>query len=170
MAENKRTLKEIQRLAMLITSKRFSFIIGLHENKNKTEEVRIKNLDGSESVETMTLEDILYFVDRGTISTPAKHILNEIREEVALYYNINFPLWFKEAMKIEKADEVLAYLMGKFYMFNEFINISIIPQVIRNVKNDSAYVNGIIGQDQDNTWFYDINRIKPYIKSKILIK
>ena len=158
-------LDNLKRFAVILALKKFTFSIGLHENKDKVEEVHIKNLDGTETVEKMTLENILYFIDNGTISTPSKHII----DEVSKYYDINFPLWFDEALKEERADNAIDYITGKFYMFNEFINISIIPQVIKRIKDDSSYVNNVIGNKEDNTWFYDINRIKGYIKSKITV-
>ena len=174
-------LDNLKRFAVILALKKFTFSIGLHENKDKVEEVHIKNLDGTETVEKMTLENILYFIDNGTISTPSKHIIDEIIyltfllfldeliDEVSKYYDINFPLWFDEALKEERADNAIDYITGKFYMFNEFINISIIPQVIKRIKDDSSYVNNVIGNKEDNTWFYDINRIKGYIKSKITV-
>ena len=134
------------------------------EDISKKVSVDILNADDSITKIDMEIGDIMYFTEHGTMTIPARPIL-----ETSLYYietNLNKTLdtitdgilnfYWSE-------DEVLKHLEE----FATSMQIYLRAKVHEMVNNNATLAN-ILDQKDENKYIYDLKQLKNYIKCKII--
>ncbi len=126
--------------------------------------VNILNTDDTISQVEMSVKDIVYFTENGTVTIPGKHILSK------LLYLIDFRI---DKMLNEIVDGVFEdswtenYIEAKLQELEAHLQIYI-RAMIRSELAGS--VNTLLGTKNENEYYYNFDVLERFIKCKIVKK
>lgn len=164
--QNDISIKDIRKIAILESLKDATFEIGLFEYghlKDKVTLYEIDNLDNSYEYE-MELDDILYFVERGTLTSPPLHLLEHIKEEIIKDLRTRYLEWIKKGVEQNKTFE---YISNILLIYNDYITNVIIPREIDKIAESQQFINNVLENDKSKIWLYDIKKLKKYLRSRL---
>ncbi len=136
----------------------------MDEDKNTFQEIMVLNLDGTRSTQQMPLSDIMYLTEHGTINIPPKKLLQRIKEKI----NREIEPILQEITNRVFADEwdegdIRDYLI----LFNIQINNRLIPNAITEILSSDNVISGLLNQEEDQNYVFDLRKLKKFIKSEI---
>ena len=134
------------------------------EDGSQIEEISVYNLDGTVSKQQMQLSDIMYLTEKGTISIPSKPILYNIYRQISYA----MPRVLDEITDgvFNKNWETLE-IRNKLEEFNWRINNIFIPNAVNMVLSSDNVISGLLNEEEDTKYTYDLKKLKKFIKSKI---
>lgn len=142
-----------------------SFEIGVfEEDSGKEETASIINLDGTVTNIQLTLGEIMYFTEYGTISVPGKNLLKNIID--LLMEKLNDYLQDITTRILEGNVTSSSELLSYMEIWLTEINYDIIPRAFNNTVATLNNINNII-EKEDSNYIYDISKLSRYIKCKI---
>ena len=147
------------------TLENYSLEFGIFaEDTNKIVQVNILNTDQSITKIPMSLSDVMYFTEYGTLTIPARPIL----EKVLIWINDRLePLIDKiyDGVFFYNWDEsTINYELSVFVVeANDFIK----TQMKVMVENDN-YLTNIIGTKNDQKYIYNPKKLSNFIKVKLI--
>ena len=163
MNEFDKELKRISELINYVGRAQFEFGI-FNEDGTKIETIKVLNLDGSISEQQMTLSEIMYLTEKGTITIPAKPILGKIFEQFFREY----PKLLDEIIEgIEKNNWSKKEIREKLQWFNTRINYVFIPNAVQMIISSDNVISGILNEEEDQNYTFDLKKLKKFIKINI---
>lgn len=137
----------------------------LEEDKYHDIKINILNPDETISKATMTVGDVMYLTEYGTVVLPGKHILDR-----TLYY-VNYKL---DNMLNEILDGVFKNHWDKGELDSKMQEFSIQLQEFVRAKIESEVENrgmdALLGIKDSKEYLYNLNKLKQYIHCKIFKK
>ena len=134
------------------------------EDAYKTVTVNILNTDDTISEEIMSIGDIMYLTEYGSMMIPAKPILHNCMK----YVSENFEKVLDEIIcdifenginedKVEKKLKSFANSM-EIYVQSQFM-----------IMANSITLNDLVNKNEDKEYLYDLKKLKNFIKCRILV-
>lgn len=159
---------DLDALSIITSLKLLKFSIGLFERANLTDKVIIHSLDESlpDYEYELTLSDILFFVERGTINTKPIHFLEEIQETINRDLHFYLGEWIKSSLQDENPYESM---LAKLVAYKDYVNASVIPNITKRLISSLDTINHILKEEEQNVWFYDIKKLIKYITCRLEI-
>lgn len=136
------------------------------EDGSKVVEVNVLNTDDTISTTEMTIADIIYFTEKGTLVLPGRYIL----EKCLNYINNELDIILDEIITlIVKNDinetDIFNRLQVFVINFQNYVK-SLFISTIHNINNLGTLLN----QKDENKYLYDLNKLQKYIKCKLIKK
>lgn len=151
-------------IPVLLQLSLYSFKLKIDDGE---EIIRIKNIDGTETSHKMSVSDIVYLTETGTLTTPPRPIIKNIEEAISKKLEIELP---RIIDGIIKEYWEMGRVIGEFYKINIEINSIIIPQEINKMLASNNSINNIIGtKNEDTTYIYDLKKLQKFIHCEFLI-
>lgn len=150
--------------------KKIKISFGIQEEiGDKVEKVKIFNLDGSTTESEMTLSDIMFFTEHGTVTLPAQRVLERICNKIKFDLQTTFPEFVRLMVREDYQEEDIR---NWWILYNDNkINHFIIPNAITEILSSNNYLSGIIGEEEtEQHYTYDLKKLGKYIKSKIFFE
>ena len=157
-------------MAITLSLNKLKFILKTHqfkigvfeEDEFKIVEVDILNTDNTITKHKMTVKDVMYFTEYGTMTIPGKHILRKTK------------LLLKPFIKNCEIEIIRNYAMGKVNDKNLIDEINIQRLKIQSKAqeyfslyiNDHNEISSILNIADTNKYLYDLNKLKQFIKCK----
>lgn len=147
--------------------KTHQFKIGVfEEDELQIVEVNILNTDNTTTKYKMTVKDVMYFTENGTMTIPGKHILRKINLQLKPFI-------------IDCENEII-----KNYTLRRINDKNLIDEInkqrfkiqSRAQEYFSLYIadhnniNSILNMKDGNKYLYDLNKLKQFIKCKWIKK
>lgn len=156
-------LEELNPLLNILN--KFRFEIGIFDSDSNTmETATIFNLDGSTSTVEMSLSDIMYFTEYGTITLPAKRVLERIGQKIKYEFPDEIKFIIEQVLNHDWQDNEIKRELERY---NTRINTYIIPLAINEILSSDNTISGILGQEEDTHYVFDLRKLKKFIKSCI---
>ena len=158
--------QEIERISNTIDYfKKIRIIFGVFEEDGRQmETISVYNTDGTVTEEKMSLSDIMYLTEKGTIMIPPKPVLESVYGQINFY----LPRMLDEIVHgIEYDNWDTIKIREKFNWFNTQINEIYIPNAITMVLSSDNFISGLLNEKEDQNYTFDLKKLKKYIKSKI---
>lgn len=157
-------LENLKERLAYINKARFS--IGIHDDiGDKIEEVTIFNLDGSTTKTELPLADIMYYTEYGTITLPAKKVLRTIARKIKYDFQKTLPELIHHIVHDNYDEEDIRNFL---ILYNEQkINNLFIEEAINEILASDNVISGILGEEEDTHYTYDLKKLKKFIKSKV---
>lgn len=145
----------------------YYFEIGiLDEDRYRTVEVNVLNTDDSITKIEMQLEEVLYLTEHGTMTIPPRPILqntfgyisNKLKAAIdEIFIGVFSKNWTEREIEVRLRDlerQIEAYIQN---------------QASAMVSSNATLAN-IINVKDENKYLYDLNKLKSYIKCRIIKK
>lgn len=156
---------EIKISEVLESINKYKIIFGiLKEDGSTLVEVNILNLDESITKKTLPLSEVMFFIDKGTLTIPATFIL----EKISYYADTQLEMTIDEL--IEKSnnsiltegdvENSLQILVVKINNFAKGIG--------QNIKEDQSRLSTILGKKDEGKYLIDLNILSKYLKCKLI--
>lgn len=136
----------------------------LDKDKSTIQTIQVFHLDGSTSEQEMSLSDIMYLTEHGTINLPPKKVLRRIFEK------INYEIG-------EKVEDIIFNVINngwkemevrnEFILYNERINHILIPTAIDETIASDNVISGLLSQEKSQNYVFDLQKLKKFLKSEI---
>ena len=137
----------------------------LQEDEYINIDVNILNIDDTISKVNMTVKDIVYITEYGTVTLPGKHILNKLLYLIDIRIN---KILNEIVDGVIKNDWTENYIEAKLYELEAHLQIYI-RSIIRSELVTSS-VNAVLGIKDENTYYYNYDVLEQFIKCKIVKK
>lgn len=137
----------------------------LQEDEYITIDVDILNIDDSISKVQMTVKDIVYFTENGTITLPGKHILTKVLYLIDIRIN---KILNEIVDGVFNEDWTESYIDAKMDELEAHLQIYI-QSIIRN-ELVSSPTSTLLGIKNENAYYYNYDVLEKYIKCKIYKK
>ena len=117
----------------------------------------------------MTLSDIMFFTEHGTVTLPAQRVLERICNKIKFDLQTTFPEFVRLMVREDYQEEDIR---NWWILYNDNkINHFIIPNAITEILSSNNYLSGIIGEEEtEQHYTYDLKKLGKYIKSKIFFE
>lgn len=154
-------------LTILESLKDYRIELGvLEEDGRKTIKIDIVNLDGTKSDVEMSVGDIMYFTEHGTLKFPARNVL----ENCFVVVNNMIDLELNSII-----EDILENGLQESDIDNRFRNLCFrIEQYARTFFiSETSKINNLsemLGQDDQNEYLYSLNSLSNYITCKFFKK
>ena len=157
-------IPSLKYIPILLQLKLYSFQVKIDEAK---EVITIKNIDGTETSHEMSVSDIIYLSETGTLNTPPRPFIKNIEDEISKKLDEELP---KIVDGIIKEDWEIGRVIAEFTRINAEINGTLIPKVLNEMLSSNNYINNIIGTKNDEyTYIYDLKKLVKFIHCVFLI-
>lgn len=151
-------------IPILLQMAMYSFDINVDD---KIEKIIIKNIDGTEMEAEMSISDILYFTENGTLLTPPRPIIKNIKKEIENRLEQIFPEIINNVLN---NNWEIGNILERFTILTLEINKIIIPQEISKMTNSNNSINNIIGaKNEDSVYLYDLKKLGKFIHCDLVI-
>lgn len=138
----------------------------LVEDEFKTVEVSVLNTDDTVTKIPMTVGDVMYLTEYGTLTIPARPILdlalNWVNNELDKIIDDVF-------VGVYQNNWTEADIDTRMQRFSTEIQIYIQNQMQKTIQSNSNLAS-LINVKDENKYLYDLNKLKYYIKCKIFKK
>lgn len=136
------------------------------EDGSKVVEVNVLNTDDTISTTEMTIADIMYFTEKGTLVLPGRYIL----EKCLNYINNELDVILDEIITVIVENDInetdiFNRLQVFVINFQNYVK-SLFICTIHNINNLGTLLN----QKDENKYLYDLNELEKYIKCKVIKK
>lgn len=163
MEELFKELERIEKVTNYLNAVKFEFGI-FDEDDNLEETISVYNLDGTVSTAKMKLSEIMYLTEKGTITIPAKPILRRVFQKI----NYELPEFLTDIFnKIREEKWGTTQLRDRLQWFNTRINEFFIPTAITEIIASDNVISGLLGEEEEQKYTYDLRKLKKFIKSKV---
>ena len=157
-------LPSLSYIPILLQLNLYSFKV---EIDNGEEVITIKNIDGTETSHKMSVSDIVYLTENGTLTTPPRPIIKNIENAISEKIEEELP---KIIDGIIKDNWEVGRVIAEFIRINAEINLIVIPQEINKMLISNNSINNILGtKNKDTTYIYDLKKLQKFIHCKFLI-
>ena len=147
-----------------ISNYKFEFGV-LTKDEFKSVKVSILNPDESVTEAFMTVGQIMYLTEHGTIMLPARPILSRILPQIEKRI---------ETILEDIIDGVFSFNWNKsdidlrLKLFENETNL-FLQNKIREMIASNSYLSNLVDEKSDNTYLLDLNQLKNYIHFKIIV-
>ncbi len=154
-----------KRLNIIEELSQYSIEFGIFtEDGIKTVTVNVLNTDDTISKISMEVGDVMYLTEHGTLTIPARPILDN-----CIYYISNN--LYETLNKI--IDEVLEFNLTRDQIIKKLEDFCIKMQIWIQAKmveivNSNATLSNLLNISDENKYLYDLRDLKNYIKCKII--
>lgn len=145
----------------------YSFEFGISsENGQKKVEVSILNTDSSITSTFMSIADIMYFTEYGTMTIPGKFVLEKMLFKINDYIHHELELIIDSIFDNDLNENDI---YSKLFFLSNTIEIQC-KQMIRNFLLDSNTLGNLLKQEDENQYLYKLDRLSQYITCKLVKK
>ena len=137
----------------------------LQEDEYINIDVNILNIDDTISKVNMTVKDIVYITEYGTVTLPGKHILTKLLYLIDIRIN---KILNEIVDGVFDDDWTENYIESKLEELETHLQIYI-RSIIRSELVTSS-VNAMLGIKDENTYYYNFDVLERFIKCKIVKK
>lgn len=156
-------------LDLLKTVGKYAIKFGiLSEDEDKKETVTLYNLDETVNKVEMSVRDIMYFTENGTITIPSKSILNTIYKKIDIPVSIVLQNIVDDIFSGSLTNE--GEIDARFRSLVNDINSTYIRQGINDAISNDNFIENLIDGSSKNKSIFDLNRLSKYIKCELIIK
>lgn len=141
----------------------YYFEFGLFENNsNIMDDATILNTDNTTSTIKLSLGEILYFIEHGTITMPAQSIL----EKILIYANTKIDIVYNDLLERILVDNISRdTIIGVLH--NVALDITNYSKLVcKNHKDFNNIVNNIL-KSNETIQIYDLNKLSNYIECRL---
>ena len=144
---------------------KYQFDIGLFENENKEEEVKILNTDGTETKIKLPLNEILYFTENGTLTIPKRPILFRCERWAKNFLEAKIPQIIQQIISgdITSESEIKSYMVVFQFLIEQEIK-----QIARNIIKENSYLSDVLQINDDNKYIFDLDKLADYLKCRLI--
>lgn len=151
-------------IELIKTSSKVRIEIGVFEpDASKYEKVKILNADDTVTEMEMKVSDIMYFMEYGTLTLPALHILKKIKTKVQPELKALLNSFLMLGYSDDKKVELLKFFIDK-------IEHVYIPNTVDEVNVSNNNINRMLKSEDTNKFLFDLNKLKKYIKCEIFFE
>lgn len=154
-------------ITVLDSLNHYSFEFGISsENGQKKVEVNILNTDNSITSTFMSIADIMYFTEYGTMTIPGKFVLEKMLFKINNYIHHELELIINDIFDNDLNENDL---YSKLVFLSNNIEIQC-KQMMKNFLLESNTLGNLIKQDDENQYLYKLDKLSNYITCKLIKK
>ena len=150
------------KLELLDYLSKYSIVLGILDSEGQKQvEVNVVNTDNTTSTTQMTIRDIMYLTELGTITIPGKHILEKTLPPAKRI--------IKETLEVLVA-KIMNDDVDEDYITNQINELCLkVQDLVRNYMaafiGNNNRLGQIIHKDVDeNKYLYNLNELKKYVR------
>lgn len=153
---------DVDRLNIL---NKYSIEFGIfQEDGQKVVEVDVLNTDETTTKVEMTIGEIMYFTEYGTIMIPGKYILEKSLNYINTYIDVVLDDITTKILIDDISDNEIENIFKKFILkFENYVKSLFISYIKSN-----NIINNILGNNQQQKYVYDLRKLSKYIKCKLI--
>lgn len=136
------------------------------EDGSKVVEVNVLNTDDTTSTAKMTIADIMYFTEKGTVVLPGRYILEKCLNHVNNQLDIVLDEIVTTIVEKDIEETDIFNRLQAFAISLENYIKSVFISTIHNVNNLGTLLN----QKDENKYLYDLRNLQKYVKCKVIRK
>lgn len=153
---------DVDRLNIL---NKYSIEFGIfQEDGQKVVEVDVLNTDETTTKVEMTIGEIMYFTEYGTIMIPGKYILEKSLNYINTYIDVVLDDITTKILVDNISDNEIENIFKEFILkFENYVKSLFISYIKSN-----NIINNILGNNQQQKYVYDLRKLSKYIKCKLV--
>ena len=153
---------DVDRLNIL---NKYSIEFGIfQEDGQKVVEVDVLNTDETATKVEMTIGEIMYFTEYGTIMIPGKYILEKSLNYINTYIDVILDDITTKILVDNISENEIENIFKEFILkFENYVKSLFISYIKSN-----NIINNILGNNQQQKYVYDLRKLSKYIKCKLV--
>lgn len=138
------------------------------EDGTKKEEITIFNLDDTVSKKEISLNDIMYLTEKGTITLPSRPILERLKSKIE--YEFKYNVYDNILNGIFNLNWKRVDIINAINLFVNKINDVLIPTTIEEIVSSNSIISGILEEEETQKYTFNLKKLKKIIKCKYFFK
>ncbi|MCI6330178.1 MAG: hypothetical protein MR775_05080 [Erysipelotrichaceae bacterium] len=134
------------------------------EDGTKVVDVDVLNTDETTSTTQMSIADIMYFTETGTMMLPGRHILDKCLIYINDRLDSVLDIIITDILERDISENEIQSKLTEFVIEIEYYVKAVFIATIHNVNNLGTLLN----QDDENRYLYDLKKLQKYVKCKLI--